>query len=269
MSGLRRILRKAIMKHRILVLLFAAVLTIVFAGSASAATQTQWQRLRTDVYTCTDGTTCDTYIDPATDGSFAHWVAFPKNGDDSPLDANSSALVVHTPANDTAGNYDVAEVFTRASLYLDKPAAQIKNLSFDAYKPALQGGSRRIDVVFENPLNSDGSSYVAIDAINCQQTLSSTWVRADATGQTSPGCTIYTSNGHAYSSDGTNSAWSNFVAANSDAVVAYTFMVFDQPTGNTGMNYRRPDQLGHEPDVHLLEHQCSVVQLQRGCLLRR
>jgi hypothetical protein len=229
------------MKHRILVLLSAAVLTIVFAGSASAATQTQWQRLRTDVYTCTDGTACTSYIDPATDGSFAHWVAFPKNGDDSPLDANTSALVVHTPANDTSGNYDVAELWTRASLHLDKPAAQIKNLSFDAYKPALQGGSPRIDVFFENPLSdpaANGSTYVAIDATNCQQTLSSTWVRADATGQTALGCTIFGSNGATYSSDGTHSAWANLVAANPDAVVSFIFMVFDQPTGNTGINYR-------------------------------
>jgi hypothetical protein len=214
----------------------AMTVTVLSAGSALADVSS-YNRLRTEVYTCTDGTTCSTYIDPATDGAYARWQTLSKNGEDSPLDADARALMVHTPANDQAGNYDVAEVYTNHSLNLNLAASAVKNLSFDAYKPALQGGSPRIDVFFQNPL-TDGSTYVAIDAGNCQKTLSSTWVRADATGQTAPGCTIYTSNGTAYSSDGTNSAWANLVAANPNAVVAYDFMVFDQPTGNTNTDYR-------------------------------
>lgn len=225
------------MKRMPFVLLVVAALMAVFASSASAADQTAYQRLRTDVYTCTDGSKCSTFVDPAKDGAFAQWRSFPRNGDDSPLDANARALVVHTPANNPTGNYDVAEVWTRASLNLNKPASQMKNLSFDSYLPPVTGGSPRIDVVFQSPLNSDGSTYVAISAQRCERTLSSTWVRTDATGQTALGCTIDTSKGAAYSSDGTNTAWQNFVAANPDAQVAYTFMVFDIPTGS-GPNYR-------------------------------
>jgi hypothetical protein len=163
-------------------------------------------------------------------------VRFPANGDDSPLDSNSKALVVHTISNDLAA-YDYVEVTTKASLNINQPASQIKNLSFDAYKAALQGGSPRIEVYFTNPL-TDGSTHVAIDALNCQQEISSTWVRADATGRTAAGCTIYTSKGTPYSSDGTHTAWQNLVAANSDAVVAFTFLVVDEPSSQTGVDYR-------------------------------
>jgi hypothetical protein len=231
------------MKQRSRIGLFVAAtisgLAVGVAGSPAAVADIGPNTLQEHTYTC------DFTVDPSvcvkpTDGAYSHWVTFAKNGQDSPGDSNTRALVVHTPSNNAAA-YDYTEVYSKVSLNINKPASQVHNLSFDAYKPALQGGSPRIDVFFTNPLDSDGSDYVAIDAGNCQRSLSSsggTWVRADATGQKALGCTIYTSNGTAYSSDGTHSAWANFVAANLDAQVAYTFMVFDQPSGQTGVDYR-------------------------------
>jgi hypothetical protein len=196
-------------------------------GVASADTHvTAYQQLRVNTYDCS-GASCV----KAADGAYGRWVTLLANGEDSPSDANARALVVHTP---NPGDY--TEAFTRASLHINKPASAVRNLSFDAYQPALQGGSPRIDVFLANPL-TNGSSYVAIDAGNCQQALSSTWVRADATGRTAPGCTIFGSAGGTWSSDGTDSAWKNFVDDNPDAQVAYTFMVWDVPSG-AGENYR-------------------------------
>jgi hypothetical protein len=229
------------MKLRIpFAVLTAAALTVLSGGVAQADEHHGGaDTLHPDAYTCTDGPTCDTYVDPARDGAYGKWVTFKKNGDDSPLDSNTKAFVAHTPSNSQTGNYDVVELSSNHSLNLNKAASAVHNLSFDAYKPALQGGSPRIDVVFSSPLDSDGSTYVAIDAGNCQQTLTvPTWVRADATGRKSAGCTIYTSHGTGYTSDGTSSAWDKFVAANPDAFVSYTFMVFDEPSGNTGIDYR-------------------------------
>jgi hypothetical protein len=220
--------------RKTLAIMAAAALAVVTAAGPAAADGDRHQ-LRPRAYTCDFASTGNCV--KATDGSFAKWVRFPANGDDSPLDSNSKALVVHTISNNLSA-YDYVEVTTKASLNINTPADQIRNLSFDAYKAALQGGSPRIVVYFANPLVDDNSPYVAIDAINCQQAISSTWVRADATGRTSPGCTIYTSNGTPYTSDGTNTAWQNLVAANPGAVVAYSFLVFDQPSSQTGTDYR-------------------------------
>lgn len=205
----------------------------------TAATTVPPNRLHVDTYTCDFATSG--VCDYATNGAFGKWVKFPANGNDSPLDSNSKALVVHTPSADPAAqNY--TEVYSAASLNINKPVEQIKNLSFDAFAASLRGGSPRINVFFASTL-TDGSSYVAIDAGNCQQALSSTWVRADATGRKAAGCTIYTSAGTAYTSDGTNSAWANFVAANPGTVVSYTFMVFDIPTGSDTLGDYRVDRI--------------------------
>ena len=203
--------------------------------------------LQAHTYTCDFAVSGD--CAKPTDGAYGKWVQFKKNGDDSPLDSNAKALVVHTPGNDLSA-YDYTEVYSKHSLDLNVAASAIQNLSFDAYKPALQGGSPRIDVYLANPA-SDGSTYVAIDAGNCQQSLSSTWVRADATGRKAAGCTIYTSNGHPYSSDGTNTAWQNFLVDNPDAVVAYTFMVFDESTRQHRHRLPGgPDRPGHRKGLH-------------------
>jgi hypothetical protein len=228
-------------KHRSrLGLLVAATISIVslfLVGSPSAVASTGWHTLQEHTYTCDFAGSGD--CARPNDGAYSRWVTFARNGQDSPGDSNRRALVVHTPGTDLSA-YDYTEVYSNAALNINRPASQIHNLSFDAYAPALQGGSPRIDVFFVDPL-ADGSDYLSVDAGNCQQALASsggTWVRADATGRKSAGCTIYTSGGTPYSSDGTSSAWANLLAANPGAQVSYTFMVFDQPTGNTGINYR-------------------------------
>jgi hypothetical protein len=215
--------------------IFAATALAVVTAAGPAAADGDRHQLRPRAYTCDFSPGGTGNCVTATDGSFAKWVRFPANGDDSPLDSNSKALVVHTPSA-VPTSYDYVEVTTKASLNINKPASQIQNLSFDALKAALRGGSPRIVVYFSSPLE-DSSPYVAIDALNCQQAISSTWVRADATGRTAAGCTIYTSSGTPYTSDGTSTAWQKLVADNPDAFVTFTFMVFDIPT-ETGPDYR-------------------------------
>jgi hypothetical protein len=215
----------------------AAALAGVAAAPETAVAATNPDRLQAHAYTC------DFTVDPAdcvnaTDGSFARWVTFPNNGDDSPQDANRAALVVHTISADPTA-YDYVEVYSTHTRHINKPAANVKNISFDSYQPADTGGSPRISVFFTNPL-VDGSSYVSLDEPNCTQPLLGDWVRSDATGRTALGCTIYTSNGTPYASTGTQSAWATLVAANPGARVSFSFMVFDIPSETTtnAVDYR-------------------------------
>jgi hypothetical protein len=215
-----------------------SALTLVVAGTPAALAGVGPNRLQEHTYTCNFTVDPSVCVKP-TDGAYSHWVTFSQNGEDSPGDPNARALVVHTPGNSPTAT-DYTEVYSKASLNINQSASAIANLSFDAYQPALQGGSPRVDVFFTDPL-TDGSDYVAIDAINCQLALTSsggTWVRADATGYDGLGCTITTARGTPYSSDGTHSAWDSLVADNAGAQVSFTFMVFDEPSGNTDINYR-------------------------------
>lgn len=231
-------------KYKLLAAVVAiAAMTSIGAGSASAQYHPKpkplSQKLQVSTYNCDFAGTGDC-VD--SEEGFGVWVNFPRNGQDSPMDSNSSGLLVHTPSPDQS-HYDYTEVTSQASLAINKSASSIKNLSFDAFKASLRGGSPRIDVFLTNPM-ADGGTYIAIDAGNCQQDLSATWVRADATGRKTAGCIIYSSGGTPYASDGVSTAWQMFLAANPGAVVSYTFMVIDIPTGSDALGDYRIDRIG-------------------------
>src|SRR5207342_2395771 len=102
------------------------------------------------------------------------------------------------------------------------PVAQVKNLSFEFHNTeAFGGGAPRFSIQ-----TSDGDVMFA-DAAGCNNPLgvSPSWSRADFTGRTATGCTMSGTLG-SYSSDGTNSAWANFAAANPTENISLIYMVF-------------------------------------------
>lgn len=159
-------------------------------------------------------------------GTSAGWQTVPK---DSPLDTNSRAVVVNvaTDPDPTDANYYYADLYTNASLNIAKPVGAVKNLSFDFLTAGGQhftGGAPRISVI------TGGGSALYLAASGCNNPLSVNpdWSRADFTGRTAVGCSFSTSDGETFSSDGTNSAWANYVAAHPGETVDYDFMVFDE-----------------------------------------
>lgn len=146
------------------------------------------------------------------------WRDLGTNGADSPIDTNDHALV----ASICTG--DFAEVYTKKSLRIDTPLADVKNISFD-YKTATVTGPGQIYIGI---VLKDGTILYA-DPYYCNQPISgsSTWSRADFTGTTALNqCGIYDSNGVEWFSDGSQSALDVYAAANPGAEVSYTFLLF-------------------------------------------
>jgi hypothetical protein len=213
--------RKRFTLKSILAMSAVTALAVVSAGSASAdSAVSKWQQLRTPVWQC-PAAFPDSCV-PATNGAYNKWVTYDNRGGDSPLDTNTKnrALAVHY-----VDQTDHAEVFSRASLHLNKPADEITNLSFDVRTRTLQGGSPRLNMHLSAPL-ADGSNYVFISNQCAVQIGTTAWSRVDATGD-GAGCTINTQNGKEYSSSATYSAWDAFAIDNPGAVVDYDYMVFD------------------------------------------
>jgi hypothetical protein len=195
-----------------------AGLVALGAGVADAAGPVHvnaYQQLRLD-----QGTTCAGAADASTIG----W----QSGTDSPLDANTRALV---GVVDSGGCVDA---FTRSSLNINKSAGAIKNLSFDFKSDEFAGGDPRISVIFGN----GDVAYLSGD--HCSQPIAvsgGAWSRADFTGSTtsnSAACQMYvtgvTGNGGLpYESTSTQSVWAVYVAANPTQTVAYDFFVLDFP----------------------------------------
>ena len=146
------------------------------------------------------------------------WMA----GNDSPTEADSKFLrLVVDP-----GEYE--DAYSKASLNLDKPVGQIKNLSFNyrATNPDLIG--QRISVIF---LNGD---IAYLDSHYCHRDIAvsgGAWQRSDFTGWKSPDCSFFVTGatGGQYFGTASTSAWAEYVAANPDQQVELTFFIEDQP----------------------------------------
>jgi hypothetical protein len=193
--------------RRLLLALGSIVALLGLVATASADTAvTPFQQLRSQ--RCA-----------GTDSIFA-WITTK----DSPLDTNSRALHAVVPTG------ECLLFFNRASLKLNKPVAQMKNLSFDFREPqaggTVTGGSPRTSVIL-----ADGRALF-LSADQCDHPLSvvgGDWGRADFTGFTSDiqSCTIFDSDGIAYANTPTESAWQVFVDANPNAVASFDFLIMD------------------------------------------
>jgi hypothetical protein len=149
-------------------------------------------------------------------GAQAQWLSFNSAGNtDSPLDSNLKAWRLTKPA----GCY--VQGSTWASLVMNVPIAQVKNLSFEWRTPAgtppgsVGGFSPRLDV-------GTSAGSLSLDAENCRWNISGTWARSDFTGfkSTAAVCTIYDPNfGTEWVNTPTMSAWQVFVAAHPGATL--------------------------------------------------
>ena len=153
------------------------------------------------------------------------------------------------PAATPDGNY-FATFSSDKSVTQDKLVGNVKNLSFDIKSNAdNSGGAPRISVEF---LNGDVASW---PAETCVRTLTNDprWSRSDFTGRKKDwvaddpttagvneqaGCqfTVTGDTGGTYTSDGTHSAWADYVAAHPDQRMSQAYVVMDAPgtTGSTG-----------------------------------
>ncbi len=203
-----------------MVALAAAFALSLSAGGLASADSPPKHRLFSENLHYDGFTPCPTSTD--------QWLSFNSPGNrDSPLDSNTKAyrLIVQPDCYIAAA--------TNASLALDKPIAQVKNLSFDWRTPAgtppgtVAGGSPRLVAYLDN------GSNVAMDAPNCRRDIPSsggTWARTDITGflSTDAPCTIY-EGATPFSNTPTMTAWQVFAAAHPGKTVTFTFIVADQP----------------------------------------
>jgi hypothetical protein len=143
-------------------------------------------------------------------------------GDDSPTEADSKFLRIVTDPGEYSAFYSTA------SLNLDKPVAQVKNLSFNyrATNPDLIG--QRISVIF---LNGD---VAYLDSHYCHQDIAvsgGAWQRSDFTGWQSADCSFWVTGatGGQYFGTASTSAWQEYAAAHPGQHVSYTFFIEEQP----------------------------------------
>ena len=90
---------------------------------------------------------------------------------------------------------------------------------------------------------TDGT-VVYLSAYYCDTVIpggDGSWSRADFTGQTAVGCKFYDSIGGIWESDGTHTAWQNFVAAYPTLKVDYGVVVQDE--SDTGPMRARIDRI--------------------------
>ncbi len=202
------------MYRKILAVGAAVALTLVTAGSASAegngGATTNATKLRLGgPYHGADST-------PSACGSIA-FKDVGTNGNDSPIDSNDRALV----ADICSG--DFAEAYTNRALQ-NRNLATLKNVSFDYLTSTITGAGQ----VYIFALMTDGA-VVFLDPAHCTAPIqsSSTWSRADFTGETDLGaCTVYDGASVPYTSNGTQSALQVYEAAHPGSIVSITDMVF-------------------------------------------
>jgi hypothetical protein len=149
-------------------------------------------------------------------------------GNDSPYDTNHRALLGTVCVPDATGS-DYVDAYSNASLGLDKPVANMKNLSFDQKIPAVaHAGAPRISVELSNGLVAYLTPHPGGSGDDCAHSISDTWERLDVTGFKS-NCTFYDSTGATYSANGVDSAWAVFAAAHPLLNVTATYYVADEP----------------------------------------
>ncbi|HEX6656292.1 MAG TPA: hypothetical protein VF153_08785 [Candidatus Limnocylindria bacterium] len=143
-------------------------------------------------------------------------------GNDSPTEADSRFLRI------VNGTGDYVAFYSKKSLSLNKPASQVKNLSFNyrATNPDLIG--QRISVIFVN------GDVAYLDSHYCHRDITvsgGTWQRSNFTGWKSADCSFFVSGATAgqYFGTSTTSAWAEYAATNPTQEVAYTFFIEEQP----------------------------------------
>lgn len=206
-------------------------------------------QLRTHAYTYDPAT--GNYVHSTCSSLKAHREA--ANGVDSPLDPNSNDFV----ATVCGGGNDFIEAYTTASLNLNTALVDLTNVGFDYRTADITGaGQVYIALVLSN------GEILYLDPTYCSSPLNGTYSTADFTGTTAAGaCTVYSSTGASYTSDGTSSALDVYAAAHPGVVVKYDFIGFFNGTASTVTYHVDRVQLGtgYSYDYSkLYAHQCST-----------
>jgi hypothetical protein len=163
-------------------------------------------------------------------------ILWQKPRNDSPLDPNSSRLMVHVLFQ--TGD-DFAGAFNECTGIEGRKLSQVRNLSFDYQNstgnPTHTGaGSPAIRVGLDLDGNGSLDDFATLSAFHCNAVLTedSRWSRADFTGRTAPGCLIFLNSdgtNPASMSDGTDSAWKNLADAHPNGkVVGVAFFILDE-----------------------------------------
>ncbi len=223
--------RRGISRVIAIVLTASFALSLAFAGAASATGPSHTWRHDNPLYLAPDY--AQTQPCP---GSTSQWLNMNNSGKDSPLDSNIKGWKVVVPAVDPALGNCAPSGWTDASLVLNIPIANVRNVSFDWRGPTGNppgtgvGGSPRISLYFGTP-SSQFEHILFMDGVSCWKPIGAFgWRRSDFTGMksTEAPCTMNL-DGVFYSNTPTQSAWAVMAAANPTLVAQYSFIVMDQP----------------------------------------
>jgi len=154
---------------------------------------------------------------------------------DSPRDANNSRLAVHVLRQD---GDDYAIAYSKCSGAEKKLVGQLRNLSFEflntSGEPSVHIGNGAPRYSVDIDAGGDGTyDYSAfLSGFFCNEPMAENtkWSRADFTGRTLAGCSIFVNNVQ-YTSDGVKSAWRLYADANpSDKVIGIgpAYLVMDE-----------------------------------------
>lgn len=140
---------------------------------------------------------------------------------DSPRDANSQRLaahVLHNPPYPDGDDYAIA--YSKCSGAENKLVGQIRNLSFEFLNETgepfvhIGAGAPRysVDIDAGGDGSYDFSAFLPASTCNEPMAEDTRWSRADFTGRTLAGCSIFV-NGVQYTSNGVKSAWQLYAEA--------------------------------------------------------
>jgi hypothetical protein len=159
---------------------------------------------------------------------------------DSPRDANNSRLALHVLQSastvDPPYYYDYVGALPNSSGLEGKLVGQVKNLSFDfqngtsGYPVHVGAGAPRYSIEIDDDNDPNTQPVVAfMAAFYCEAQLpeDTTWSRADFTGRTLAGCTIFVGS-ETFISNGTKSAWRLLAEAHPTWKVEQGYLLFDE-----------------------------------------
>lgn len=150
---------------------------------------------------------------------------------DSPLDSNTSRLMAHVLFQ--TGD-DFAGAFALGTGIEGQAIGNVKNLSFDFMNVTgnpvhIGAGSPRYSVELDTDNDTLTDLVAFLAAFHCPAVLpeDTRWSRADFTGRTQAGCSIFVG-AETFTSDGTTSAWGLMSAAHPTWTVVQAYLVVDE-----------------------------------------
>jgi hypothetical protein len=150
---------------------------------------------------------------------------------DSPRDANTARLALSVLMQD---GDDYAGAQGHCTGIEGQLVGNVKNLSFDfenttANPVHIGAGAPRYSVEIDSTGGSVTDTVAYLSAYYCQAVLpeDTRWSRADWTGRTQAGCSIFVGS-EQFTSDGVKSAWALMAAAHPSWAVVQAYLVMDE-----------------------------------------